>query len=81
MFLFNFFSKKNTSKIAKDRLKILLVSDRIDCSPETLDKLKDEISKVISKYMMIDTEDMEIQVTKNSYFRLETRLKATLKCE
>ena len=30
------FRKKKSSEIAKDRLKILLISDRIDCSPEVM---------------------------------------------
>ena len=48
--------------MAKDRLKILLISDRVNCSPEVMDLIKTDIAKVISKYMKIDTENMDIQI-------------------
>lgn len=56
------FRKKTSCEIAKDRLKILLISDRVNCSPEMMDMIKADITKVISKYMMIDTENMEVQI-------------------
>lgn len=40
--------KKQTSgTIAKDRLKLLLVSERVDCSPEVMEMLKNDIIQVI----------------------------------
>jgi cell division topological specificity factor len=62
----HFFRKKTSRQIAKDRLKILLISDRVNCSPEMMDLIKNDISKVISKYMKIDTANMEIQISKSS---------------
>lgn len=58
------FSKKKSGEVAKDRLKILLISDRINCSPEMMARIKTEISDVICKYMQIDPGKMEIQVSK-----------------
>ncbi|MDY2700709.1 MAG: cell division topological specificity factor MinE [Suilimivivens sp.] len=60
----NFFSRKKSREIAKDRLKILLISDRVNCSPEMMEMIKTDIAKVISKYMKIDTHSMEIQISK-----------------
>ncbi len=60
------FRRKTSRQIAKDRLKILLISDRVNCSPELLELIKNDISKVISKYMKIDTANMEIQISKSS---------------
>ena len=60
----NFFSRKKSREIAKDRLKILLISDRVNCSTEMMEMIKTDIAKVISKYMKIDTESMEIQISK-----------------
>lgn len=62
----HFFRKKKSSEIAKDRLKILLISDRINCSPQTLNLIKVEIIKSISKYMSIDEEHMEIVLKRNN---------------
>lgn len=64
--MFKIFSKKSSKQIAKDRLKILLISDRVNCSPEMMELIKNDIAKVISKYMQIDTKSMEIQITKSS---------------
>ncbi|MDE5588432.1 MAG: cell division topological specificity factor MinE [Acetatifactor sp.] len=58
----NFFHRKSSRQIAKDRLKILLISDRVNCSPEMMELIKTDIAKVISKYMKIDAENMEIQI-------------------
>lgn len=66
MRIFTWFHKKTSSQIAKDRLKILLISDRVNCSPEMMDLIKNDIARVISKYMKIDTESMEIQISKTS---------------
>ena len=60
----NFFRRKSSKEIAKDRLKILLISDRVNCSPEMMEMIKTDIAKVISKYMKIDAESMEIQISK-----------------
>ncbi len=58
------FRRKRSKEVAKDRLKILLISDRVNCSPEMMEMIKADIAKVISKYMKIDTGNMEIQITK-----------------
>lgn len=63
MGLFELFKKKNSSDVAKDRLKLLLVSDRSNCSPEVLELIKNDIINVISKYMDIDKEGLDIQIT------------------
>lgn len=59
-----FFYRKSSRQVAKDRLKILLISDRANCSPEMMEMIKTDIAKVISKYMKIDTQSMEIQIAK-----------------
>lgn len=63
MSLADFFRKKNSSVIAKDRLKLVLVSDRANCSPEVMELIKNDIINVISKYMEIDAEGLDIQIT------------------
>ena len=60
----SFFSRRKSREIAKDRLKILLISDRVNCSPEMMDMIRADISKVISKYMKIDADSVEVQITK-----------------
>ena len=59
----HFFRRKRSCQVAKDRLKILLISDRVNCSPEMMELIKTDIAKVISKYMKIDAENIEIQIS------------------
>lgn len=63
MGFFDFFNRKKSGSVAKDRLKLLLVSERADCSPEMMEMIKNDIIQVISKYMEIDTEGLDIQIT------------------
>lgn len=63
MGLFDLFKKKNSGDVAKDRLKLLLVSDRANCSPDVMELIKNDIINVISKYMVIDAEGLDIQIT------------------
>ena len=58
-----FFKRMGSCQVARDRLKILLITDRVNCSPEMVELIKKDITKVISKYVKIDTENMEIQIS------------------
>ena len=58
----HFFRRRSSRQVAKDRLKILLISDRVNCSPETMELIKNDIAKVISKYMKIDSDNIEILI-------------------
>lgn len=59
----NFFKKKSSGNIAKDRLKLVLVSDRANCSPELMEQMKKDIIDVISKYVKIDVQGLDIKIT------------------
>jgi cell division topological specificity factor len=50
----------NSSGVAKERLQLALVYDRVKISPELLETLKEEIVEVISKHFDIDRQGMEI---------------------
>ena len=63
MGLMDFFKKKTSGDIAKDRLKLVLVSDRANCSPDVMEMIKNDIIQVISKYMEIDADGLDIQIT------------------
>ncbi len=64
-FLRIFGRKKEKSKnVAKERLKLVLVHDRSDLSPQFLDMIKNDIIKVISEYADIDEEALDIKITK-----------------
>lgn len=59
------FGKSQTSKdVAKERLKLVLIHDRANVSPQFLEMVKGEIIKVITHYMDIDESALDIQLTK-----------------
>ena len=59
------FKKEESSKnVAKERLKLVLVHDRVDCSPKLLDMIKTDILKVIANYAEIEEEGLEIKMSK-----------------
>ena len=53
-------SEKKSGQIAKERLQLVLVRDRASLSPEIMDRLKNDIIAVLSNYMEINTNEMEI---------------------
>jgi len=60
----SFFNKKSkSSSVAKDRLKLVLIHDRINCSTELLEMMRADILAVISKYVDIDTDDFNIDIS------------------
>jgi len=61
--------------IAKERLQLVLVHDRIKISPVLLDKMKDELITVISRYVEIDAEGVEVTFTQS---KRESRLIADI---
>ncbi len=50
---------------AKDRLRIVLIHDRTDISPQLLDNLRKEIVHVLVKYMDIDEKKIEIDLDRD----------------
>lgn len=65
MELFKLFSNKTSSKeIATDRLKLILIHDRSDFSPDFLDRIKEDLLKVISDYVEIDDSEVDVKFTK-----------------
>ena len=58
------FRKRRSGEIARRRLKLLLVSDKANCSQELVEMIKDDMIHVISKYMEIDSRCMEVGITK-----------------
>lgn len=72
-FMKNFQKKdKDISKqAAKDRLKLVLMQDRASVSPDFFEMMKKEIIDVIKKYIEIDEESLEVQLTRGYEAGLE----------
>jgi cell division topological specificity factor len=62
-------------EVAKERLQLVLVHDRIKISPALLDQMKDELITVISRYVEIEANGVEVTFTQG---RRESRLVADI---
>lgn len=58
-----FFSREASKNIAKERLRLVLVHDRANVSPQIMESIRGEIINVISRYMEIDESHMEVDLT------------------
>ena len=61
-FFSNFFKKENSKDDAKNRLKLVLIQDRAMLPSGVLENMKDDILKVLSKYVEIETSKLNIEV-------------------
>lgn len=59
-------SEPSSGEIAKDRLRLVLVQDRVNLPTEKMNELKDELIRVISKYVEIDRDGIEISLSQNA---------------
>jgi cell division topological specificity factor len=62
-------------EVARERLQLVLVHDRVKMSPALLDKMKDELIVVISRYVEIDADAVEVAFTQS---KRESRLVADI---
>ncbi len=46
--------------VAKDRLRFLVLSDRVSCTGETLEMIKQDVIRVISDYIDIDKFNLSL---------------------
>ena len=69
----DFFNRKKSGSVAKERLQFMLVSDRASCSPEIMEKIKNDIISVISKYMDIDSDGLDVKIEQTDMGRSEEK--------
>ena len=66
--MMNLFKRSAPSKdIARDRLKMILVTDRIDSSTHVIEMMKNDILKVLQKYLDIDENELDIQISQQQH--------------
>ncbi len=60
--MFRWFSKKKRSKdVAKDRLQLVLMQDRLALAPHTMEQMKDAVINAISQFVEIDEDGLEFE--------------------
>jgi cell division topological specificity factor len=68
--------KPSSANTAKERLQLILIHDRINLPPEQLNAMKEEILAVISKYVAVDSERVDIALQQRD--RNDNRLVAEI---
>ena len=58
-----FRDKKRSAGYARDRMKLLLLSERIDCSPQMMQMLKNDLIHTVKKYLTIEEEQVKLKIT------------------
>ena len=59
------FSGRRSGLIAKDRLRLLLTSERLDCTPQMMTMLKNDMIRAVDKYFSVQDKKVEIRYIKN----------------
>ena len=66
--MMSLFRKPAPSKdIARDRLKMILVTDRLDGSTHVIEMMKNDILMVLQKYLDVDVNELDIQISQESH--------------
>ena len=47
-----FHDKRRSAGYARDRMKLLLISERIECSPQMMKMLKSDLVHTVKKYVL-----------------------------
>ena len=51
---------------AKDRLKLLLTSERLDCTPQMMTMLQNDMIRAVNKYFAVREQNVEIRYRKET---------------
>ena len=62
--------KKSSVSIARDRLRTLVISDRVQCSPDAGGGLCQELYKTLSKYMELTEDNFHVEITR-TYIKID----------
>lgn len=57
-----FFGEKPSSQVARRRMQVVLMHDRMDLAPDVMESLKNDILAVLSRYMEIDQKTIRVDL-------------------
>jgi cell division topological specificity factor len=59
-------TQKSSKNVAQERLRLVLMHDRMDLSPQVLEELRTDLMNVIKDYMEIDENEMLINLEQDN---------------
>lgn len=57
-----FFTDRSSAKVARERMQVVLMHDRMDLTPDIMDSLKNDILAVLARYMEIDQNSIRVDL-------------------
>ncbi len=63
-----FFGERPSGQEAKRRMQVVLMHDRMDLEPDILESLKNDILKVLSRYMEIEQDSIRVDFEKGKEY-------------
>ena len=60
--------KKSSVSVAKSRLKLLIVSDRISCSPVEYENISRDLFQTLSKYLELTEDNFHVEIYRTHIF-------------
>ncbi|MDO5134633.1 MAG: cell division topological specificity factor MinE [Eubacteriales bacterium] len=58
-----FREKRRSAGYARDRMKLLLLSERMECSPQMMKMLRNDLIHTVKKYVTIKEDQVELQIS------------------
>lgn len=55
--------KPHSGLVAKERLSNLLMAERLNCSPASLQMLKNDLSAAAGKYLTVEADEISVTIT------------------
>jgi cell division topological specificity factor len=63
-----FFGEKASGQVARQRMQVVLMHDRMDLTPDIMESLKNDILSVLSRYMEIDQQTIRVDLEKGKEY-------------
>ena len=54
-----------SAEYARDRMRLLLISERIDCSPQIINMMRNDLIHTVKKYISVNEKKVTIQITQD----------------
>ena len=58
--------KPHSGLVAKERLSNLLMAERLNCSPASLQMLKNDLSAAAGKYLTVEADEISFTITQTT---------------
>ena len=55
-------NRERTKDTARQRMRLVLMHDRLDLAPDTMENMRREIWEVVSRYMVVEDDFMEFEI-------------------